>query len=118
MHEELKWLNYSFLPSSSPLTLLLGVGLSETHQGAASEGQTYLCQHVRNICREGLKGEACFYSLKPELTGKISDIRLILWLCFNEQKDAERVKTDNQQKREEAMEIDKTEKDAASKTKA
>lgn len=96
---------------------LLGVNLSETHQGAAPEGQTYLCQHVRNICREGLKGEACFHSLKPELTSKILDIYLILWLCFNEQKDAERVKTGNQQKREEAMEIDKTE-DVASKTKA
>ncbi|TWW76381.1 peptidyl-prolyl cis-trans isomerase FKBP4 isoform X1 [Takifugu flavidus] len=33
-------------------------------------------------------------------------------------KDVERVKTDNQQKREEAMEIDKTEKEVASKTKA
>lgn len=112
MNEELKWLDYSLPPP------LLGVNLSETHQGAAPEGQTYLCQHVRNICREGLKGETCFHSLKPELTGKRHTVCLILWLCFNEQKDVERVKPDNQQKREEAMEIDKTEKDVASKTKA
>lgn len=111
---KLKCLDYSFTQPPPPL----GVNLSETHQGAASEGQTYLCKHVRNICREGLEGKACFYALKPELTGKISDIFLIHWLCFIEQKDAERVKTDNQQKKEEAMEIDKTEKDVASKTKA
>lgn len=63
-----------------------------------------------------LKVRLCFYQ-KPELTAKILGIHLILWLCLNEQKDAERIKTDNQQKRE-AMEIDSREKEVASKTKA
>lgn len=40
--------------------LLLAVTLSEMHQGATPEGQTSLCQHVPDICREGFKGEALF----------------------------------------------------------
>lgn len=40
--------------------VLPGGSLSETHQGAARERQTHLCQHVPEVCREGLKGERLF----------------------------------------------------------
>lgn len=50
-----------------PHFILTGGSLSETHQGAAWEGQTHLCQHVPEICREGLKGERlCFLQQPPE----------------------------------------------------
>ena len=37
-------------------TIPAGCVLSEANQGATCEGQTYLRQHVPEICREGFKG--------------------------------------------------------------
>lgn len=58
------------------------------------------------------------YSPKVEVAGTIPDIRLILWLCSHKQKEAEKVKSDTKQNREEAMELDDREKEVASEAKA
>lgn len=40
-----------------------GHALPETSEGAAWERQTHLCQHVPEICREGLEGNYLFRTI-------------------------------------------------------
>ena len=63
------------------------------------------------ICSRNLQREIRRWDLvySKKVTATITGMRLILWLCPRQQKEAEKVKSDTKQNREEAMELDNSE---------